>query len=533
MPVVPAIALGLAFTLIGWLATRVGARAPLRSVASVALDVLVPLIAFVLIAALSNRPIFAGAVTFTLCAGFAIADFYKRRALGEPIIIDDFFVAGGILRHPRLCIIFPRPDILGIGVSLTIVIVVALYDYEAPVLQTEWWAGPGLILACIFGVWLVTGPLLAATETYLRRLQLTGRPQHDASRIGTMALQIAYGLLARAQRPSLQFAASPYLRRRLQNSASDLNSPVIVVQCESFFDARRLHRDIAVNLLPTYDACRKQAVQWGRLAVPAFGANTVRTEFSVLTGLAAHAAGFDRFNPYRRFASAPIASLPRQLRSKGYRTICVHPFDRTFYRRDKVLAHLGFDEFLGEEAFTGAARSNSYVADVEVARVITKLLEINGPKTFVFAITMENHGPWSPAANVRRNLVREPLTFRENTALNNYLRGIASADQMLRILTDMLRTQHEGGLLGFYGDHLPNLRGVFEHLEFESRRSDYLLWSSSGGAGLRKDIAAHQIGDAVLQALGALSDTREETRPSDVIVERPNLRIEACRFDFD
>lgn len=518
MSFIPAIALGMALTLLGWSTTRVEARAPFRSVASIGLDVVVPLIVFALMTALSSRPIFAGAMTFTLCVGFAVADFYKRRALGEPIIIDDFFVAGGILRHPRLCIIFPRPAVLGLGVALAVSVVVALYDYEAPVLQTAWWVGPCSILICLSGVWLVTGPLLATAETYLQHLHLTGRPQHDASRIGTMALQVAYGLLARAQRPSLQFAASPYLRPQLHRAASDLNSPIIIVQCESFFDVRRLHGDVVANLLPTYDACRKQAVQWGRLAVPAFGANTVRTEFSVLTGLEAKAAGFDRFNPYRRFASAPIASLPRYLRSKGYRTICVHPFDRTFYRRDKVLAHLGFDEFLGEEAFAGATRSNSYVADVEVARIVTKLLEINGPKTFVFAITMENHGPWSPAAAVRRNLVQQPLTFRENTALNNYLRGIGSADHMLRILTDTLRTQYEDGLLGFYGDHLPNLRDVFEHLEFESRRSDYLLWRSNGGAGLRKDIAAHQIGDAVLQALVALSETKEEIRSSDIPV---------------
>jgi len=64
----------------------------------------------------------------------------------------------------------------------------------------------------------------------------------------------------------------------------------------------------------------------------------------------------DRFNPYHRFTSVPVSSLAWRLRAEGYRHDRLHPFDRTFYGRDRVMPNLGFDVFLGEEAFAGAQR---------------------------------------------------------------------------------------------------------------------------------------------------------------------------------
>jgi len=105
------------------------------------------------------------------------------------------------------------------------------------------------------------------------------------------------------------------------------------------------------------------------------------------------AIGLDRFNPYHAFARVPLASFVWRLRAERYRTICIHPFDRRFYGRDRILPKLGFDVFLGEEAFAGAARAGVYIADVEVARLGAELLREEGPGTFLFAITMANHGP--------------------------------------------------------------------------------------------------------------------------------------------
>jgi len=92
------------------------------------------------------------------------------------------------------------------------------------------------------------------------------------------------------------------------------------VQSESFFDPRLLHRGIADGVLGNYDALRAAGAS-GRLAVPGWGAYTMRTEFAFLSGIGANRLGVHRFNPYRRFARQPISTLAWYLRTIGYRTV--------------------------------------------------------------------------------------------------------------------------------------------------------------------------------------------------------------------
>jgi hypothetical protein len=76
------------------------------------------------------------------------------------------------------------------------------------------------------------------------------------------------------------------------------------------------------GFLAGYDAaCAGGA--YGSLAVPAWGANSTRAEFAVLSGIAEPALGYDRYNPYHALTRAPIASQVWRLRAAGYRTICL------------------------------------------------------------------------------------------------------------------------------------------------------------------------------------------------------------------
>jgi phosphoglycerol transferase MdoB-like AlkP superfamily enzyme len=245
-------------------------------------------------------------------------------------------------------------------------------------------------------------------------------------------------------------------------------------------------------------------LQWGRLAVPCWGANTVRTEFAVLTGLPEAAIGLDKFNPYQGFARAPVSSLAWQMRSEGYRTVCVHPFDRRFYGRNGVMRNLGFDEFLGEEVFQGAERVGSYVADVEVARFVARLLKEREPNLFVFIVTIENHGPWptngvhhpDEADSLWRGLV---VPETERSAFKGFVQGVRNADAMLGMLTQTLDASTAGGLLALYGDHLPSFPKTFHRFGFHDERSDYLLWRAGSGLGARRDLAAQDLARTILE----------------------------------
>jgi hypothetical protein len=62
-----------------------------------------------------------------------------------------------------------------------------------------------------------------------------------------------------------------------------------------------------------------------------------------------------------------------------------------------------------------------------------------------------------------------------------------------------LRRRGGEAVLGFYGDHLPSLPRTFAKLGFDDWRSDYAIWSA-GGVPRRHDLAAHELGHAVIAA---------------------------------
>ena len=289
--------------------------------------------------------------------------------------------------------------------------------------------------------------------------------------------------------------------------------PIVVVQCESFFDARRLSPLIPRGLLAGFDGACASGHLSGRFAVPGWGANTMRAEFAVLTGIPESELGYDRFNPYYALARTPIASHVWRLRDAGYRTICLHPFDRRFFRRDLAMPALGFERFLGREAL-GGPRRPPYYPDPQLAGDILRVVDEDGPDVFVFAITMGNHGPWlakGPPLDREIAGLFDPAEIPDGAGLLRYLDGLKRSDEMLRILIAALQRRGCPAVLGFYGDHLPSLPHAFAHFGFAESSSDYVLWDG-GGAAQRRDLQAHEFGgfviDAALDAAAAVGPAR-------------------------
>lgn len=237
----------------------------------------------------------------------------------------------------------------------------------------------------------------------------------------------------------------------------------------------------------------------GPLTVPCWGANTIRSELAMLTGLGNDDLGLDSFNPYEYFARVPLPSLASTARSAGYRTICIHPYQPDFYYRDKVMPLLGFDQFIGIEGFAGAARTGPYVSDVAVAERLAAIIADQGPKVLVFAITMQNHGPWDAAHDAIDPVALPPKwgDVPQKVAMGRWLRHLESTDAMIPILR---RAIGEKGWMIFYGDHQPSLAGPFHVAGAIDKRSDYAIWRAGGAAGDRVDLAAEDIAAAFIKA---------------------------------
>ena len=188
------------------------------------------------------------------------------------------------------------------------------------------------------------------------------------------------------------------------------------------------------------------------------------------------------------------------MRQAGYRTICLHPFDRRFFRRDLAMPALGFDTFLDHRAL-GGSRRPPYCPDPDLARQVLRVLDEAGPHSFIFVITMGNHGPWlaeGPPIDPRVAGLFDPAVVPEGRALQRYLDGLRRSDEMLGILMSGLERRRDGTILGFYGDHLPSLPRAFEHFGFTAPHSDYVIWPGGAARAPRRDLPAHDLGRIIV-----------------------------------
>ena len=498
------IAVGGALALAAWLIPRRVAEARTARPAALFLDALPVLLAGSVVLAATGRPIFTGVVLVFLGAGFALADQTKREVLREPVVFSDMSELPQVFTHPQLYLPFAGPALVVGGAVAAGMLCLFLLAIE-PAL----WDPNPLLVICyggllIAGVWFMSHePALSTAATALRELGVSGEPFNDAATLGPFAMVLVCGVIARAERSARQGRYPPPPAPALRRTRRPVGAPLILVQCESFFDARRLSPLVPDTLLSGYDACRESGGAFGRLDVPGWGANTMRAEFAVLTGIPESELGYDRFNPYHAFARAPIASLVWYLRNQGYRTVCLHPFDRSFFRRDLTLPALGFESFLGLESL-GGSRRPPYYSDPELAHHVLRVLKAEGPRVFIFAITMGNHGPWleagvpiDPELQQRFGAANLP----QGKELLRYLGGLRKSDEMLQILLSELQRCHHDGVLAFYGDHLPSLPRAFRHFGFDDCGSDYVMWQDTGSPARQLDLPAHRLPEIVLDAL--------------------------------
>ncbi len=267
---------------------------------------------------------------------------------------------------------------------------------------------------------------------------------------------------------------------------------IIVWQSESLFDPAHMNTVIGeTSHLPGMSALRARSLH-GEMRVPTYAGGTVRTEFEAMTGYplsAFHGVSY----PYSALAQRPLMALPRQLRDHGYRTMAIHPFDGNFWSRNRAFVHMGFDRFDDETHFDAGDRHGYYIGDDALLRHVASALDQSGPEPlFLFAISMENHGPWHDRPGIDRSAlakiaVPETLSPDAVTQIRHYLYHLHRADRTLAELIRLVEARDRHTIVLFYGDHLPGLDSAFGQVGFKDgipaweQPVPFLLFDNRGG----------------------------------------------------
>jgi phosphoglycerol transferase MdoB-like AlkP superfamily enzyme len=483
------------------------------------LAVMPTLVYFVTIFMISYRPAFTAAATLITFSAIVVINNSKYRALREPLVFSDFSLLRKAIEHPAL---YARhigiANIVGVLLAAVAAIGFAI-ALEPPVIQRAALADffPTLAyLAVVTGTLyaIIRGPFRPVISQFLRSYGPAADVRQDVDNLSLAVCLVFYFFLSNeprpkqakkpsAKKPAKQPAAAPMVSApRIGTKVGKGLPSVVAVQIESFFDVRHVPIKLEPALLPSWDHAGAEAVFRGRLNVPAWGANTMRTEFEFLSGMPNASLGVHRFNPFMDLCKRPVWTIAHQLKAMGYRTTCIHPFNASFFNRDKVYPNLGFDRFIDIAEFSSTDKFGPYIADQAVAQKALQIIDDGEGPQFVFAITMENHGRWEhnrldgfvdPA-----ELDSAPFGSRE---LALYLRHLKNSDAMVGRLMQGMRQRAGDFVMCAFGDHLPSLPTVFDRVAFDDGRTDYVVWRKGGRIPRQLDVGAEILGRLVFDVI--------------------------------
>jgi len=400
-----------------------------RSAHGVALRILPVLWAYAVLTALSGSPVIGATLPLMSVLALVIGSNTKYRILGEPLVFSDLVVVRSFIMYPRFyveAISLPLRCLLLVSAVLIIYLVISFSSPD----RTMAAAGLSLALASTAGL------LIASSQTRKSTRMSEPALEHDIATYGLFAVLIIYWLRWRQTRDHP--APAPVE----ETSVGATPHSIVIVQCESF---AQLTAQLAY--LPGLSLARHRAIAWGNLEVSGFGAYTMRTEFGVLCGIDEEALGLRRYDPFLTAGHVPGHSLPVKLAALYPQSFFLHPHDLRFYDRIKLMPRLGFQHLIGENHFPPAEAGSPYVSDREIGHKILSLVDQASEPTLIYAVTMENHGPWDKGR------------AGQTDGISAWAHHVRNSDKLLNQLVDGLDRSEQSSLLIFFGDHRPTIPG--------------------------------------------------------------------------
>ncbi|WP_109473051.1 LTA synthase family protein [Ornithinimicrobium cavernae] len=136
--------------------------------------------------------------------------------------------------------------------------------------------------------------------------------------------------------------------------------------------------------------------------------------------------------------NAGYTSLPRLLTGEGYHPIALHNDSATFWNRDRVFPHLGFERYIGQEGFARGTPLGMGLADTDLFDQALRELDRVGSPHYMHLITTSSHLPWELPEHLQE------LDLPGDDATSRYLQAVHYTDAALGAFERDLR---ERGLL--------------------------------------------------------------------------------------
>ncbi len=246
---------------------------------------------------------------------------------------------------------------------------------------------------------------------------------------------------------------------------------IIVLMSESFWDITRVKElGFSKEIFPTYRELQKTSIT-GELLTNVYNGGTVNSEFEALTGFSV-AYLPNEYMPYQRCMRPDFFSINSYLKSEGYESLAIHPFEKTNYNRNTAYEYMNIDKTLWEEDFDkNTERMRGYISDHALTeRIISEYEKHNAESDtpwFNLSVSMQNHGGyWESSIDGDKNYNIDVSNFKGNSkgSIKDLAIGLHYADLALGELIDYFEKVDEPTIIIMFGDHMSNAGPIGETL---------------------------------------------------------------------
>lgn len=464
------------------------------------------------IALFFTRRIFAYCVISIVWIGLSLTNFIILSSRKTPFTAMDFYLIKDAIKVAGLYVSIVQIILIALLVIAVITGLVFLWrkapKIEVTIKKTKFYAYAGVQLVLVFLAVYGMGMTLLFTGTVESHY---GNLAQAYKKYGFSHCFVS-SVLDRGIKKSGEYSEEymESLKKDLNDvepEANDKTPNIIFVQLESFFDPTHVKGiSLSENPLPNYQKLISEYSS-GYLSVPCFGAGTCNTEFEVQTGINIDDFGPGEY-PYRTIMKSKVCeSMAYDLKKLGYSTHAIHNNDGTFYDRNLVFSHLGYDTFTSIEYMDGFEKTPmGWAKDYVLTEEIDKALNSTSGTDYVFTISVQGHGdyPSTPVEGYTPeiNVTNFPVV-EQQSAFEYYVNQIHEMDNFIGELIEKLSERDEETVLVLYGDHLPTFDFTDDMLSNGDKfQTQYVIWSNFQMDKQDKELQAYQLSAYVMNRLG-------------------------------
>lgn len=461
------------------------------------------------VALFTRRKVFAYCMVGALWLALALINFTVLYSRKTPFTAMDIYLLDDAIKVIPIYLNVFQMILIGIGTAAVIAALVLLW-LKGPRQQKKVRYFHSIVQAFAIGALL-----FAATNILLAVGQLGSRFGNLANAYKQYGFAYCFSssVVSRGISKPNKYSEERLdsLKVTIEEGAGTANSEktpnIIFLQLESFFDPTLVKGvKFTQNPVPVFQKLRA-SYSSGYLSVPCFGAGTANTEFEVQTGINLDDFGPGEY-PYKTVLQSAICeSAAYDLKNLGYATHALHNNDGTFYGRNKVFSHLGYDTFTSIEYMYDIEYTPlGWAKDKILTGEIEKLLDKTEGSDYVYTISVQGHGDYPsvmPEGYQPAIGVSGFFDASAETAFAYYVNELREMDAFIEELTRMLENRDEETVLVMYGDHLPGFEFTEETLSNgDIYQTQYIIWSNFDLPVTHQDLEAFQLSAYVFGKLG-------------------------------